>query len=280
MTDLNALRPATPDSFDRAADLLRLPQPASTGRRRAVGLAVALTLAAGACAVPVEADQTVGTVFEWTAYGSINPANYTVAALDDAVPPTRRLAIETRPAERPAVPPDHDYPPGATWTRVRYSAGVSDPDSVAALTRTMRALVGVYNLTVEPLVHAHRVPLVAAAAGRLGLAVSPGDPAISDRELQTFLDDQIERLDLPPDAMERRYPPHVERLPDSRRILRNGDAPFAMLLAPGVRIWIQPDSPVSPIQLDGIQNENFLLLKEGRWRPIDEVFDLPSPADR
>ena len=265
MTHLDRLRPATPDSFERAAALLR--QPPERPARRPLVLAAALAAAVGACALPVEADRTTGTVLSWTAYGTVDPANYTVRALDDAVPPTRRLAIETRDAERPSVPAGHDWPARGSWSRIRYTTSVVDPDSVAALVGALRAVVGVYNLHVEPLVQVRRVPLVAAAAGRMGVAVNPGDPSLSDRELQAFIDAQIERLDLPPESMTRRYPPRVERLPDGRRILRNSGVPFAFVLTPSTRIWVRPDAPESQaFTVVGITDDEFLFETASGWR--------------
>ena len=128
MPTLDALRPAPADSFDRAAALLREPRPPRPGGagRRALVVAAALAVSVGACSYPVESERTAGYVVEWTTYGSVGASNYTVAALDALVPPRQRVGIETSQVGRPDVPPDHDYPEGATWTRVRYAFKVDD----------------------------------------------------------------------------------------------------------------------------------------------------------
>ena len=272
MTRLDPLDPATPDSFDRAAALLRQPPDRPARSRRP--LVLAALVAAGACALPVEVDRTAGTVLSWTAYGAIDPANYTVAALDAAVPPRRRLAIETAAAERPSVPADHDWPAHGSWSRVRYTTAVTDPDSVAALADVLRAVTGVYNVHVEPLAAVRRVPLVAAAARRLGVAVNPGDPSVSDRELQAFVDGQLERLDLPPESMARRFPPRIERLPDGRRILRNEGNWVASLLTPSTRIWVRPDAPPSlRFTVSGATRDDLVMLTPDGWRSVSAVRD-------
>ena len=286
MPTLDALRPATADSFDRAADLLRAPRPPRPARagRRKVLLAAALVALVGACAYPVESERTVGYDVSWTAYGSIDIGNYTVAALDALVPSDQRIGIETRRAERPAVPPDHEYPSGATWTRVRYSIKAKDAAAVGALADSMRAVLGVYNLDVSPVTQGRRTPLGVAALGRLGVGVNPGDESVSDPELQALLDGYVERLD--PDAWDRRFPPRIERLPDGRRVFRYGTAPFAYLLTPAARLWVRSGrGGVDRIDMEGITDDEFLYLTDDGWRSRAEggwgtpLEDLP-PATR
>ena len=286
MPTLDALRPATADSFDRAAALLRdprPPRPARAGRRRVL-LAAALTALVGACSYPVESEETVGYDVSWTAYGSIDLGNYTVGALDALVPPRRRVGIETRRAERPDVPPDHEYPGGAMWTRVRYTLKAPHVSAVEALADSMRAVLGVYNLEVSPVVQGRRTPLGVAALGHLGVGVNPGDESVSDPELQALLDAYVERLD--PDAWDRRFPPCIERLPDGRRVLRYSTAPVAYLLTPATRLWVRSGrGGVDRIDVEGITDDEFLYLTDDGWRSRAEggwgtpLEDLP-PAPR
>lgn len=270
MTALDALRPATPDSFDRAARLLRQPRPA---RRRPLVLAAVLAAAVGACAVPVEGERTVGTALSWTTYGGVGPGHYTVEALDRAVAPGRRWAIETAPAAQPAVPDSHGVAPGARWTRVRYTAAATDPDSVAAVVRALRAVLGAYDVDVEPVVQTRRMPLAAAAAGRLGLAVAPGDPAVSDRELQAFIDVHLDRSPPAPPSAYRRPRPRVARLPDGRRILDEGHSAFVM--GPETRLWLRPD-PDRPFDLEGVPYDALLIRTAEGWKTPTEL-GWPAP---
>ena len=264
MPSLDHLRPAASDSFQRASALLRHPPSRPQGRPRALLLGLVLAASIGACSYPVESEQTVGYTLSWTTYGTVEIGNYTVAALDSLVPPPQRLAIETRRAEAPSVPADHRYPPGARWTRVRYSLHGLDAEHADQLADSIRAVMGVYGLSVEPIVHASRLPLVAATAGRLGLGVNPGDDSVSDHELQTFIDDQLERLDLPPHEMEVMFPPTVDRLPDGRRFLRYGsDDGFGLVLTPATRLWIRPDHPSQRFTVDGVHE--LVYGEGGRW---------------
>ena len=265
MPTLDALRPATADSFSQAADLLRAPRPprpARAGRRKLAAVA-ALVVAVGACAYPVESERTVGHVIEWTTYGSVSPANYTVEAFDRWVPPRQRLAVETYATDRPALPPDHDWPAGGSWTRLRYAVGTTNAATARAWADSLGAVVGAYDVRLEPLVQTERVPLGTVAAGRVGLGVSPSDPTVSDAELQAYID----RVDSRNDS-ER---PRVDRLSDGRRILNYQDR-SAFVVAPGSRLWVRLDETGQRrLAYSGFGEEDFLLKEDGQWRSGFEV---------
>ena len=268
---LDALRPAPADSFGRAAALLRGPRPPRPARagRRALAVAAALAVGAGACSYPVESERAVGYAVEWTTYGSVGASHYTVEVLDALVPPRRRVGIETDRVASPDVPPDHEYPGGATWTRVRYALKARDAAAAGALGDSVRAVLGAYDVAVEPVVRGRRVPLGLAALGRLGVAVSPNDATVSDRELQALLDAHVEGLAA--DDPGRLFSPRVERLPDGRRILRHGTTPMAYLLTPATRVWIRsgeggPGGGAGRIDVEGITDDEFLYLTPDGWR--------------
>ena len=264
MPTLDALRPATADSFDRAAALLRdprPPRPTRAGRRRVL-LAAALVALVGACSYPVETDETVGYVISWTTYGSVSPANYTVKALDRSVPASQRLAVETYAADRPALPPDHDWPESGSWTRLRYAVGTTDAVAVGAWTDSLRALVGAYEVRIEPLVETERRSLGAVAADRIGLTASPADPAVSDAELQAYID----RFGTGDDRQ------WVARLPDGRRYVTR-DGYTAVLLGPGSRLWVHlNEAGQQQLTVYGFGMGNTLLRVDGRWRPWEEAW--------
>ncbi|WP_412061713.1 hypothetical protein [Rubrivirga sp. IMCC45206] len=268
----DALQPHASDTFDRAAAVVRAGRPAPD-RRRPLALAAALAVAVGACATPVETETLVGFAVEWTTYGEVGPGHHTMKALDAVVAAPARLAVETREAERPHVPADHDWPRAGTWTRVRYTARAPRRAPAEAWADTMRALVGAYNVAVEPVVRTERRALAVRALGRIGQAVSVADPELSDADLQALLD-RVENLPEP-------FRARVERLPDGRRILvREG---LAIVLAEGVRLWIRPDDPRGqPIQYEGVGTDEFLFDTDDGWRPMRDVFreHLPREARR
>lgn len=279
MSPFDALQPDADASFDRAAAHLRTSQPRPRGRRRVLALAALLAAAAGACSYPVETDETLGYGVEWTTYGSVGPGNYTVKALDALVPTPERLSVETSRAERPSVPPDHEWPTDATWTRVRYTVGTTRQATAEAWADSMRALVGAYNVRVVPAVRHGRQPLAVAAIGRLGEAVSPADPSVSDQDLQALLDEQVERLGTGPGSPYHRSRPRIERILDGRRILRFEDSGHAILLADGVRIWVRPDAhPSQQINYEGVTSDEILHLTDRGWRPLSDLrlFDRPG----
>ena len=273
MTPLDSLRPASADSFERAADLLH-DAPSEPPRRRVVWAALALVALAGACVTPVETDRTVGTTFSWTVYGSADPGHYTVQALDAVVPGRQRLGLATQPAERPAVPEGHPDPPGASWTRVRYTAATTDPDTVAQIRSAAQAVLGVYGLAVEPETHLRRVPFVAAATHTIRTALHLGAPQVSDRQLQAFIDAHLARIDLPEDSVWREFPPRVERFGDGRRVLVQGA--FAIVLTPETRLWMRPDDAQRPIDTFGTGYDDLLLRTEDGWRSHTEL-GFPAP---
>ena len=218
---------------------------------------------------PVTSDEPVGFAIEWTAYGSVGPSHYTVAALDDVVPAALRLAIETRTAERPSIPADHDWPSEAAWTRVRYTADAGNRDRAGAWADIMRALVGAYNVSVEPVVHSEWRVLGSVAFGRVAQAVSPSAPGLTDNDLQALLDAADDRIGLDPDGRRREY--RVERLLDGRRIVIDGGL-VAYVLEDGVRLWLRPDAdPYQRVTFDGITNGRLLLKTADGWRPISET---------
>ncbi|WP_412069615.1 hypothetical protein [Rubrivirga sp. IMCC43871] len=266
----DALQPHAADTFDRAAAVVRAGRP-QPDRRRPLVLAAALVVAIGACATPVESESLVGFAVEWTTYGAVGPGHHTMKALDAAVAAPARLAVETREAERPRVPADHDWPSGATWTRVRYTARAQNRAQAEAWADTMRALVGAYNVGVEPVVRTERRALAARVFGRIEQAVSVADPDLSDADLQALLD-EVKGL---PERMRAR----VERLPDGRRILARPGV--AIVLAEGVRLWIRPDDPTGqPIRYDGVETDGLLIDTEDGWRPMAEVFREHLPRER
>ena len=263
MPTLDTLRPAPPGSFDRAAALLRAPRPPRPGGagRRALVVAAALAVGVGACSYPVESERTAGYVVEWTTYGSVSPANYTVKALDRWVPAAQRLAVETYATDRPALPSDHDWPANGSWTRLRYAVSADDADAVGVWVDSLRTIIGAYEVRVMPLVETERQPLGAMAAGRIGLALSPADPAVSDAELQAYVD----RSNLDGERS------RIDRLPDGRRILNHGDQ-AAVLLGPGSRLWITRDEAgQQQLSVHGSGPDGVFLRHDGRWRPFEEV---------
>lgn len=262
MPAFDALQPHALDTFDRAAAVVRAGRP-QPSRRRPLALAATLVVAVGACATPVESEDLVGFAVEWTTYGEVGPGHHTMRALDAVVAAPARLAVETREAERPSVPVDHDWPSGGTWTRVRYTARAQNRAQAEAWADTMRAVVGAYNLVVEPVVRHERRALAARVFGRIGQAISVTDPDLSDADLQALLD-SVEDISGP-------FRARVERLPDGRRVVaREG---FAVVLAEGVRLWIRPDDPtVQPIRYEGVGDDELLLETEDGWRSVTEVF--------
>ena len=236
-----------------------------------MALAVALALAVGACATPVERDTPLGFAIEWTAYGEVGPGHHTVRALDALVPAAARFAVETSRAERPSVPRGHEWPAGGSWTRVRYTADAPRRAQADAWADSMRALVGAYNVRVAPVVERGRVSLAAATLKRLGRAISPSDPAVSDEALQAVLDREVDRLGSGPGSPYHRLRPRVGRLPDGRRIVAQGEA-SAVLLEDGVRIWVRPDAvPSQQITFDGVTSERLLFRTENGWRSVPDT---------
>ena len=272
MNALDPLRPASADSFDRAADLIRSSKP---GRRHR-GLAAAAALAAlvGACATPVETDETIGTVVSWTVYGSADPGHYTVRALDSAVPAEKRVGLETRPAERPALPEGHPDSPAAGWTRIGYTTSETHPDSLAQIQRAARDVVGVYGLAVKPEVRARRVPFVAATARAVRRALQAGAPQAKERDLQAFIDAHLERIDLPEDSYWRMFPPRVERLPDGRRALVQDRV--AIVLTSETRLWMRPGDAQRPIDAFGVGYDELLWRTADGWKSSTER-GFPEP---
>ncbi len=268
MTTLDALRPAAADSFDRAAEMLRTASP-RPARRRTAWAALGLLALAGACATPVETERTIGTTLSWTVYGSADPGHSTVQALDAVVPGPKRMALETRPAERPTVPEGDPDPPGATWTRVRYTTSVTHPDTLAQIQRAAIAVLGVYGLAVEPETRVRRVPFVAAATRSVRVALQPGAPGVGDHDLQAFIDAHLERMDLPADSEWRRHPPQIEQLDDGRRVLVLG--PSAMVLTPETRLWTRPDDAQRPIDMHGVGYDGLLWRTKDGWKTPTEL---------
>lgn len=273
MISLDPLRPVAEDSFARAAQAIRTASPRPSRRRRVLA-AVALAALVGACATPVETVETVGTVISWTVYGSADPGHYTVRPLDEAVPARQRLGLETQPAERPTLPPGHPDSPKAGWTRIRYTTSATHPDSVAALRGLADDVIGVYGIAVEPLVHAHRLPLVAVATRSIRSALQPGAPDVTDRDLQRYLEAHLERMDLPANSEWRRRAPQIERLADGRRILNRGHSAF--VLTPETRIWIRPDDPEKPVDFFGVGYDDLLLQTTNGWKTSSEL-GFPDP---
>ena len=273
MSSFDALQPQ--DTFDRAAALIQARPRRS--RRRPAALAVALVVAVGACVTPVRSSDPVGFAVEWTTYGSVGPGHYTLRAVDAVVPVPARLAIETRSAERPEVPDDHDWPPGARWTRVRYVTGTLRRADAEAWADTVRARMGAYDVRVAPVVRRDRQLLGAVALGRIGQAVSPSDPEVSDRELQALIDAAFRRAraktgEDAPDAV-----PQVLRLPNGRRFVTMGER-IAIALDPGVRLWLRPDAePYQWIDFEGLGDDHFLMKIQGRWVPESEIPWQPAP---
>ncbi len=268
MSRFDALQPDAHATFGRAADVIRAGRPRPD--RRPLALAAAFVVVVGACVTPVDSGDLVGFALEWTAYGSVGPGHHTMRALDAVVPAPARFAVETQQAERPSVPADHEWPEDGTWTRVRYTTGTSHRSQAEAWADTMRAVVGAYNIRVEPVVRNDRRSLASAALGRIGQAVSPSDPALSDEDLQAVLDAAVAPHGTGEGSPYHYLKPHVERL-NGRRVIMQ-DEYTAIVFENGVRLWIRPEAiPSQQITFEGVSSDRLLLWTNDEWRPMSEV---------
>ena len=257
-TDFDPLREAPlPDSFVRTADWLRAAPPPRPLEARPLLLALALTVAVGACAWPVEREAVLG----WVVEARTTDAHGLLRALDAAVPAEGRLSAEVEPT-------------GGGVSAVRYVVFDGDAASRARAVAEGAARGAAASVRVSTLDAPVRQPLGAVAARWLGVSANP---RLSDAELQEALDRAF--ADHPSLA------PRVGRADDGRRVVEL-DENVRLVLHPenrlgrvGDRAFMISGGDLSGFTVGGVPVLQLLGL-DGVRRPGDSLAAGPSVRAR